>query len=139
MELNNATQEIPGHDWPIFANVVSKFYQGWDVTLEVLSPGIGDQAQAKAFPFQGLSFEYKGGSADGDLLIEAGDKEPAYETHRIHKPLGLRMVAAIPGVDADIAIDDREGTTTLLRLRNRPSLPLLAPPYTDSADVVAPS
>jgi hypothetical protein len=123
MEMNNSTQEIPRDHWPVFANFVSKVYQGWDVTVEVLGQDLGDQPEAKALPFQGLSVETKGGTAAGDILVEAGDLEPAYEMHRVDHPRGLRMAATIPGVEADIEIEAADGTTTLVRLRNRPALP----------------
>jgi HSP20 family molecular chaperone IbpA len=123
MELNSATQQIPKDHWSEFANDVSRLYQGWDATIEVLGPEFGAQPEAQALPFQGLSFESKGGSAAGDILIEVGDVEPAYEAHRVDHPSALRMVASIPGVEADIEIESEDGTTTVVRLRNRPALP----------------
>ena len=122
MDLTQVTQEIPKDHWPEFANDVSRAYQGWDVTVELLDRALGDQPAAKALPFQGMSFE-KEGSEAGDILVEAGDVEPAFETHHIDHPRALRMVASIPGVETDIEIQSEDGTTTLVRLRSRPRLP----------------
>ena len=122
MEMNTATQEIPKDRWPDFANGVSKAYEGWGVTVEVLGTELGDQPEAKGLPFQGMSFE-KAGSEAGDLLVESGDIEPAYETRHIDHPRALRVVAAIPGIETDIQVESEDGTTTLIRLRNRPGLP----------------
>lgn len=122
MDLNRVTEEIPKAHWPEFANDVSRTYQGWGVTVELLDRELGVQPIAKELPFQGMSFE-KEGSEAGDILVEAGDVEPAYETHHIDRPRALRMVASIPGVETDIEIESEDGTTTLVRLRVRPGLP----------------
>jgi hypothetical protein len=122
MELNRATQEIPKAHWLEFANDVSREYQGWGVTVELLDLELGDQPMAQALPFQGMSFE-KEGSEAGNILVEAGDVEPAYATHHIDHPRALRMVASIPGLETDIEIESEDGTTTLVRLRSRPALP----------------
>ena len=122
MELNRMTEEIPKDYWLAFANDVSRAYQGWGVTVELLARELGDQPAAQALPFQGMSFE-KAGSDAGDILVEAGDIEPAYATHRIDRPRALRMVASIPGMETDIEIESEDGTTTLVRLRSRLGLP----------------
>jgi hypothetical protein len=119
--------EIPRNSWTRSFNALSKEFQGWGVTVEVLDHELGDQRAEDGLPLQGVSYETKGSQA-GDILIEAGDKDDPFETHLIHRPKVVRLAATQPGVEADIEIEDEEGITTLVRLRLRPELPAPPPP-----------
>jgi hypothetical protein len=114
--------EIQQDKWSQYFRDVSKEYQGWAVTIDVLGRELGDQPVADGLPFQGISFETKG-SAAGDVLIEAGDIGTPYEVHRINRPRVVRAADTLPGLETDIQIDSEDGTSTLIRLRLRPELP----------------
>jgi hypothetical protein len=120
--MNLPTQEIPQDSWLAFFNGLSRQYEGWGVTVEVLNCPYGDQPEGDSLPFQGLSFEAAGSEA-GDILVEAGDKIPAFVTHHVDHPRTVRLVASRPGAEADIEIESADGTTTIIRLRRRPELP----------------
>ena len=96
-------------------------YSGWATTVEVLATG--DHPRIDGLPLQGLSFEAKGGSQAGDILVEAGDKGTAYETHLIHRPKVVRAADTRPGEETDIEIESEEGYTTIVHIRRRPELP----------------
>jgi hypothetical protein len=116
------TVEIPQDQWHNYFNDVSRLYQGWGVTIEVMSGDIGDQPAAQGPPLQGLSFE-KAGSEAGDILVEVGDAGTPYEVHHIDRPRRVRMVDSDPGAEADIQLESEDGVVTLVRLRRRPELP----------------
>ena len=116
------TAEIPQDQWPNYFNDVSRLYQGWGVTIEVMSGDIGDQPVAQGPPLQGLSFE-KAGSEAGDILVEVGDAGTTYEVHHIDRPRRVRVANSDPGAEADIQLESEDGVVTLVRLRRRPELP----------------
>jgi hypothetical protein len=116
------TYDISSDKWPALFNVLSRQYEGWAATIEVLQGELGDQQAADGLPLQGLSFE-RAGSQAGDILIEVGDAGTPFETHLIHRPRAVRVAVMRPGAEADIQFETDEGVTTLLRLRRRPELP----------------
>jgi hypothetical protein len=117
-----STLEIPQDHWPEYFNSLSKLYQGWGVTIEVLAGELGDQPAANGPPLQGLSLETKG-SECGDVLVEVGDAGTPYEVHHIDRPTRVRAADTQPGEEADIEIESEDGIVRLVRLRRRPELP----------------
>lgn len=115
--------EIPKDRWLTFCNDLSKQCYGWGVTIEALLGTLGDQPAANGPPLQGISFEAKGGSAAGDLLIEVGDLGTPYEVHHVNRPRVLRMADLVPGAEIDVEIESEDGTGTVVHLRRRPELP----------------
>ena len=115
--------EVPKTGWPDYFRDMSKLFQGWAVTVEVLDPQLGDQNVIDGLPFQGISYETKGGSQAGDVLVEAGDAGTPYLTHLVHQPRAVRGAALQPGLETDVEIDAQDGVTHLVRLRVRPELP----------------
>ena len=120
-----STLEIPRDKWLNYFNELGKLYQGWGATIEILAEPLGDQPAAKGeeVPLQGLSFEYKGGSAAGDILVEVGDVGTAYDVHRISRPRAVRTAATQPGAELDVEIESEDGTIRIIHLRRRPELP----------------
>jgi hypothetical protein len=115
--------EVPRTGWPAYFRDLGKLFQGWAVTVEVLDRQLGDQPVIDGLPFQGISYETKGGSQAGDVLIEAGDAGTPYLTHLVHRPRAVRGAALQPGVETDVEIDAEDGVTHIVRLRVRPELP----------------
>lgn len=118
--------EIQKERWPDYFAELSKVYYGWGVTVEALDRELGDQPITDGLPLQGISFETKG-SAAGDLLIEMGDAGTPYEVHRIDQPRAVSAADTQPGIETDVQIDSKDGTSTLVHLRRRPALPAAEP------------
>jgi hypothetical protein len=121
--MSAITHEIPIDQWLNYFNELSRLYQGWAVTIEVLGGKLGDQPAANGVPLQGISFETKGGSAAGDILVEVGDVGTPYEMHRVQEPRIVRTADTQPGAETDIEIESRDRTVTIVRIRRRPELP----------------
>jgi hypothetical protein len=117
------TVEIPRDTWPEFFNDVGRLFPGWATTVEVLAGELGDQPGAQGLPLQGISYDYKGGSQAGDILVEVGEKGMPFHTRLVHRPVAVRAAPLQPGVETDIEIDSAEGVTYLVRIRRRPELP----------------
>jgi hypothetical protein len=121
--MNSPTVQIPSSTWQPYFEDLAEQYQGWATTIEVLAGKLGDQRAADGLPLQGLSYEAKGGSQAGDVLVEVGDVGTPFQTHLIHHPRAVRMAVSQPGSEADIEIESNDGVTTIVRLRRRPELP----------------
>jgi hypothetical protein len=120
--MSTTTQVIPKEMWTDYFNEVGRLYQGWAVTVELLAGAAGDQRFSDGLPFQGISYDPVGSQA-GDILVETGDAGTAFETHLIHRPCIVRAAPLQPGLELDIEIEDDEGVTALIQLRQRPELP----------------
>src|SRR5882724_6693192 len=86
VSMTPTAQQIQKEGWQAYFDLLNKMYPGWAVTIELLLGEMGDQPAANGPPFQGISFESKGGSAAGDVLIEVGDIGTPYEVHRVNRP-----------------------------------------------------
>jgi hypothetical protein len=119
------TTDIPRDQWLSYFNELGRTYQGWGATVEVMGKSLGDQTVAKAedVPFQGLSYEAKGGSAAGDILVEVGDANTAYDVHRVTRPRAVRTTQTDRGEEFDVEVESEDGTICLIHLRPRPDLP----------------
>src|SRR5690349_5713276 len=103
-------QDIPQDHWQPYFTDFANQHAGWAVTIEVLDRELGDQPAARGIPLQGISYEYKGGSMAGDVLIEAGDAGTPFEVHRVHRPRRIARIAATePGNEEDIQIESEDG------------------------------
>jgi hypothetical protein len=116
------THQIPKDHWFKYLEEVSREYQGWAVTVEVLLGKGGDQRVIDGLPLQGLSFEIRG-SQKGDILVETGDEVTDYDVHEVHHPLTVRDTDSEPGEEMDIEIETEEGPKHLVSIRRRPALP----------------
>jgi hypothetical protein len=113
-------ESIPQDQWTVFLNDISNRFQGWSVTIELLSGDLGDQRLAAGQPLQGISQDIKGPAA-GDILITVGD-EDSFETHRIEHPKAIQYSASQPGEQSDLQIQTEDGATTLIHFYQRPEL-----------------
>ena len=113
--------EIPQRFWNPYLGRVGVLYQGWRVTIEVLSEDLGDQQVFDGLPLRGLTFETAGSEA-GSILIEAGDG-PNFTIHRVGQPWRVQGAQVRPGREPDLLIDSEDGTATLVELRSFFALP----------------
>ena len=121
--MSATAQQIPKERWQAYFLAVASECQGWSTTVEVLQGELGDQRQIDGLPLQGISYESKGGSQAGDILVEAGDIGEPFDTHLIHRPRAVRAAITQPGQELDLEIEDSEGIVNIVRLRPRPELP----------------
>jgi hypothetical protein len=121
--MSIATLEVPKQTWSAYFNDLSKQFAGWNVTIEVLAGKLGDQPAADGVPLQGISYESKGGSQAGDILVEMGDAGTPFETHLIHRPRAVRSAPSQPREETHIDIETEQGDTTIVRIRRHRELP----------------
>jgi hypothetical protein len=117
-----AALEIGKEAWSDYFDDLGRVYAGWSVTVDILLGALGDQRRIDDLPLRGLSYDKKGSQA-GDILIEAGDLNPAYEVHRIPNPRAVRATTMGSGGEIDLQIESQEGQTAVIRIRPYPELP----------------
>jgi hypothetical protein len=116
-----AALEIGKEAWSDYFDDLGRVYAGWSVTVDLLLGALGEQRRIDSLPLRGLSYDKKGSRA-GDILIEAGDANPAYEVHRIPNPRMVRAHTTHSGGEIDLQIE-AEGQTAVIRIRPHPELP----------------
>jgi hypothetical protein len=117
-----AALEIGKEAWRDYFDDLGRVYAGWSVTVDVLSGALGDQRRIDNMPLHGFSYDTKGSEA-GDILIEAGDPNLAYEVHHIRNPRAVHATTMDSGGEIDLAIESQEGQTAVVRIRPYPELP----------------
>jgi hypothetical protein len=110
------TQEIPQQEWTGFLDQFSRRHQGWKATVEVLGNEIGAELEARDTPLVGISADQK--DAERSISIIVGDSGNQHLTHIVSDPQYVRLKQTDDGVDEALAIESRDGVTTLLHFRN---------------------
>jgi len=108
------TRVIARDEWPRFFDNLSRRQEGWEVTLEVFGPDIGDQVEERHMFLAGLAAEV---ADKGDRIeIMMGGKPSSHVTHMITAPTQVDLQKTDLGVDSALQIKSADGTTTLLHL-----------------------
>ena len=108
------TREIPRDEWTRFFDNLSRRQEGWQVTLEVFGPDIGDQVEERDMFLAGVTAEL---AEEGDKIeIMMGGKPSGHVTHTITAPIQVDLQQTDLGVDSALHIKSSDGTTSLLHL-----------------------
>ena len=108
------TREIARDEWKKFFDNLSRKQEGWQATLEVFGPDIGDQIEERQMFLAGTTAEL--GNHGDKIEIMLGGKPGAHLTHVITAPVQVNLQQTDVGVDAALQIKAADGTTTLLHL-----------------------
>jgi hypothetical protein len=100
-------------EWTRLTDRLTGEYHGYDVTVEVLDPAIGDNPLVDRLPFDNITYDYK-----DDVAVVAAARDPEHDDvvlrHMVHHPQEF-VVDLIPE-GAAVKITDDGGTTTLVSL-----------------------
>jgi len=108
------TQAIPRDEWTGFFDRLSRRHEGWEVTLEVLGPDIGDQVEERHMFLSGVTAEMPDGNEK--IAIMMGGRPSDHVTHIITAPTRVDLQKTDLGIDATLQIKSADGTTSLLHL-----------------------
>ena len=100
-------------EWTRLTDRLSAEYPGYDVTIEVLGPDVGDNQMVERLPFDHVTYDHK----DDVLVVAVGGKAQRYPVvlrHLIHHP--REMVVDQNPQGAALKVTDESGTTTLVSL-----------------------
>lgn len=108
------TRAIPRHEWSRFFDNLSRRQEGWEVTLEVFGPDLGDQVEERHLFFAGVTAEI--GDGGDKIAIMMGGKPNAHVTHVITAPTQVDLQQTDLGIDVALQIKSADGNTNLLHL-----------------------
>jgi uncharacterized protein (DUF2267 family) len=100
-------------DWADYLAELSRQAAGYTATIDVMTPELGLQTEARSVPLDELGFEQHEG-----IAIAVGDGTAAHPVtlrHAVADPIRLEATDE-PGVPAALAVDGEDGTRTLIRL-----------------------
>jgi hypothetical protein len=104
-------------EWTKLSDRLTAEYQGYDVTVEVLDPEVGDNPMVDRMPFDNITYDHK-----DDVAVVAAARDPEREDvalrHMVNHPQEF-VVDLIPE-GAAVKITDNTGTTTLVSLLRPP-------------------
>ena len=108
-------------EWTRLTDRLSAAYAGYDVTIEVLAPDVGDNPMVERLPFDHVTYDHE----DDVLVVAVGGKDQRYPVvlrHLVQHPRALLVDENPQGVA--LKVTDEWGTTTLASLlRPRDSAP----------------
>ena len=111
------TREIPRDEWRTFFDNLSRRQEGWEVTLEVFGPDIGDQILERHLFLSGITAEVADRVGKGDTIeMMMGGKPSGHVTHTITAPILVELQETDLGLDSALQIKCADGTTSLLHL-----------------------
>ena len=111
------TRQIPRGEWTRFFDNLSRKQEGWEVTLEVFGPDIGDQIEERHLFLSGVTAEVADNFGKRDKIeIMMGGKPNGHVTHTITGPILVELQQTDLGLDSALQIKCADGTTSLLHL-----------------------
>lgn len=106
-----ATHDIDRATWADFFNDFSRRHQGALVTVEAVAPNHGPQAETRALPFVGITFENKESEA-GAILLLIGTETGDQVTHTIANPTRVYHKTGTGVLSAEVDPDEALEITT---------------------------
>lgn len=113
--------ELPKESWTAYLEDVTKNMPASEVVIEVIGEEIGDQVEANWLPFR--FFEYD--PRDDVFEVAVGGRGPEYPVvlrHLVYHPVRLWVDQEEGILPTQLLVEDREGTMTLVRVRQVPAL-----------------
>jgi hypothetical protein len=104
-------------EWTKLTERLTAEYAGYDVTIEVLDPEVGDNPLVQRLPFDNVTYDHK----DDVVVVAVGGNSQRYPValrHLIHRP--QEFVVDLNPDGAALKVTDSTGTTTLVSLLRRP-------------------
>lgn len=105
--------KIKKGDWKNFLDSLSKRRYEWKTGVEVLNTDVGDQILSDGLLLNGITAERTGDSTT--IAISLGGNADHHQTHTIKNPTTVTFLAGIDGSPDIVAIEEENGTKTLIR------------------------
>jgi hypothetical protein len=121
IRLNDRREELTRQGWPHYFETLTKEAEGFDVTIEVVGPELGDQFEAEKLPLAYLAYDNK----DDVFIVAVGGRDRRYPVlrHMIEHP--DKILADSRAADTPWAVEvvGSDGDQTIVTLDRRPALP----------------
>jgi hypothetical protein len=109
MDVMTGTSTVDRSQWTSALDQLTREHEGEEVTIEVLDPTYGDNAEAEHMPFAYTNYDYK----DDVVFVAVGGKSRRYPTmlrHMVPHPADVTTTQDPPAV----RVTDADGTTTIV-------------------------
>ncbi|MCW3098361.1 MAG: hypothetical protein JWL77_3979 [Chthonomonadaceae bacterium] len=117
-----STREIAPPEWRHFFDAFSRDHLSTTAVVQVISPDLGAQEEARKLPFVGVSFDPKG-SAKGSIALTLGTDPEDHVEHRILNPVHVWLKTGDVGENDTLEIETADGFKTIVQLQPIPALP----------------
>lgn len=107
------TSELLRDDWAAALDDFSIVHDGWLVSVDVLTPLLGAQAEIRELPLRGLTLE-----PGGALTMTLARPDGTHLTHRVEAPTRIWLEQTDEGADAALEVEARDGSKTIVRFRS---------------------
>lgn len=116
--------ELARDRWHDFFEQLSREFEGWDVTLEVLDQVWSEELaalEAQRLPLSYIEYDDK----DDVLVIAVGGRDPRFPVlrHMIDRPQRIYADVLAPSTPWAILVVDQDGGRTLATIHERTPLP----------------
>jgi hypothetical protein len=108
------TKSVPQERWGEFFDQFSDGNRGRHISIEVITPKIGDEELIQNAPLMAMIYDRQG--KGDDLVIEVGKEEVTY-AHTIDSPTEVLTGQRESGRMLAVYISDAAGTKTLVKLQ----------------------
>jgi hypothetical protein len=108
------TKSVPQERWGEFFDQFSDGNRGRHISIEVITPEIGDEELIQNAPLMAMIYDRQG--KGDDLVIEVGKDEVTY-AHTIDSPTEVLTGQSESGRMLAVYISDATGTKTLVKLQ----------------------
>lgn len=108
------TVEIDRSDWEESLDAFSAVHEGWLMSLEVLSPGLGAQPVMTNLRLVGVTLDDR--EAQG-IAVAAEQSGGEHTTHFVPAPARLWIERTDDGADVALQIEAADGTRAIVQLK----------------------
>jgi Family of unknown function (DUF5335) len=108
------TKSVPQERWDEFFDQFSDGNRGRHISIEVITPELGDEELIQNAPLMAMVYDRSG--KGNDLVIEIGKEEVTY-AHTIDSPTEVLTGQSESGRMMAVSISDATGTKTLVKLQ----------------------
>ncbi len=106
------TRELQRTEWKAFFDGLSHDLADWETIVRVMSNNTGAQVLSDGLPFNGITFDEKGGKGTIEITIGSGAQN--HQTHNVVEPIKVAFEAKGPGPAGTLDIEEASGTKTLI-------------------------
>lgn len=115
------TRELEKSDWKSFFDGLSQELPTSEIRIDIMSSELGDQVEAAGVVLHAMSYDPR--SDEFEVVAMLGRPHtPALIHHRVDHPRHIWVDSRAGILPASIAVDAEDGTRTLLRIAQAPTL-----------------
>jgi Family of unknown function (DUF5335) len=109
-------RQIPRQHWSQFLDSFSREHRGCTCSLEVDTAVVGNELEAQASPFQGVTLE-DGQQGRAQIQVFVGDRPESHVAHALPAPIAVWIEETDDGSERGLRIEADQGSM-LLRFKS---------------------